>query len=141
MKYLIGKYIMIFIFGFILGTVGMRVYLLLWPSSSAPAETTQASWYSRKECISTKNPNALMANGEPLDDGALTCASWDYSFGAKLRVVRPNNGHSVVVTVTDRGPAKRLYKDGRTLDLSRRAFLTLAPLEVGVIKVTFSKIK
>jgi len=134
------KGLIIFSAGFLIGFVIHQTYLKLRAKPVA-AETTQASWYSRKECISTKNPNALMANGEPLDDGALTCASWDYSFGTKLRVVRPDNGHSVVVTVTDRGPAKRLYKDGRTLDLSRRAFLTLAPLEVGVIKVTFSKIK
>ena len=134
------KGLIIFSAGFLIGFVIHQTYLKLRAKPVA-AETTQASWYSRKECISTKNPNALMANGEPLDDGALTCASWDYSFGTKLRVRRPDNGHSVVVTVTDRGPAKRLYKDGRTLDLSRRAFLTLAPLEVGVIKVTFSKIK
>ena len=134
------KGLIIFSAGFLIGFVIHQTYLKLRAKPVA-AETTETSWYSRKECISTKNPNALMANGEPLDDGALTCASWDYSFGTKLRVVRPDNGHSVVVTVTDRGPAKRLYKDGRTLDLSRRAFLTLAPLEVGVIKVTFSKIK
>ena len=134
------KGLIIFSAGFLIGFVIHQTYLKLRAKPVA-AETTQASWYSRKECISAKNPNALMANGQPLDDGALTCASWDYSFGAKLRVRRPDNGHSVVVTVTDRGPAKRLYKDGRTLDLSRRAFLTLAPLEVGVIKVTFSKIK
>ena len=134
------KGLIIFSAGFLIGFVIHQTYLKLRAKPVA-AETTQASWYSRKECISAKNPNALMANGQPLDDGALTCASWDYSFGTKLRVRRPDNGHSVVVTVTDRGPAKRLYKDGRTLDLSRRAFLTLAPLEVGVIKVTFSKIK
>jgi len=134
------KGLIIFSAGFLIGFVIHQTYLKLRAKPVA-AETTQASWYSRKECISAKNPNALMANGQPLDDGALTCASWDYSFGAKLRVRRPDNGHSVVVTVTDRGPAKRLYKDGRTLDLSRRAFLTLAPLEVGVIKVTFSKVK
>ena len=134
------KGLIIFSAGFLIGFVIHQTYLKLRAKPVA-AETTETSWYSRKECISTKNPNALMANGEPLDDGALTCASWDYSFGTKLRVRRPDNGHSVVVTVTDRGPAKRLYKDGRTLDLSRRAFLTLAPLEVGVIKVTFSKIK
>ena len=134
------KGLIIFSAGFLIGFVIHQTYLKLRAKPVA-AETTQASWYSRKECISAKNPNALMANGQPLDDGALTCASWDYSFGAKLRVRRPDNGHSVVVTVTDRGPAKRLYKDGRTLDLSRRAFLTLAPLEVGVIKVTVEKIK
>ena len=134
------KGLIIFSAGFLIGFVIHQTYLKLRAKPVA-AETTQASWYSRKECISAKNPNALMANGQPLDDGALTCASWDYSFGTKLRVRRPDNGHSVVVTVTDRGPAKRLYKDGRTLDLSRRAFLTLAPLEVGVIKVTVEKIK
>ena len=102
---------------------------------------TEASWYSRKECCTPKNPDALMANGRPLDDNALTCASWDYPFGTQLKIHNLEGTKSVIVTVTDRGPAKRLYNAGRKLDLSKAAFTALAPIEQGVIRVQYEEVK
>jgi len=46
----------------------------------------------------------------------------------------------VIVTVTDRGPAKRLYNKGRRLDLSRAAFQKLSPLSAGLIRVRLYKL-
>jgi rare lipoprotein A len=86
----------------------------------------RTSWYGA-ECAGKK-----MANGQPFKPGALTCASWDYALGTKLRVTRGDR--SVVVTVTDRGPAKRLL-DTRRLDLSEAAFSRLAPTSAGILKV------
>ena len=104
--------------------------------------TTRASWYSTKECTTPRNPKCLMANGKPLNDNAYTCASWDYPFGTLLRLTTLNGENVVLATVTDRGPAKRLYKsDNRTLDLSKRTFSALAPLSEGVIEVVVKKIK
>jgi rare lipoprotein A len=79
-----------------------------------------------------------MANGQPFNPAAMTCASWDYPFGTKLRI--EHNAKAVVVTVTDRGPAKRLYRKGRKLDLSRAAFKQLAPLDKGLIRVRIFKL-
>jgi rare lipoprotein A len=76
----------------------------------AAAVITISSWYGA-EC-----EGRLMANGKPFVPSALTCASWDYPFGTQLRIV--HNARSIKVTVTDRGPAKRLYRKGRRLDLS-----------------------
>lgn len=96
---------------------------------------TEASWYSRLECMTKMNPDAMMANGQPLDDNKLTCAHWKYAFGVYLKVTHANNGNSVVVKVTDRGPSKQLVKEGRTIDLTREAFSRLDSLNVGIIPV------
>jgi len=76
-----------------------------------------------------------MANGQPLKDNNLTAASWDYKLGTRVRVTNLNNDRTVVVTITDRGPAKRLYNKGRVIDLTMAAFGQLAALQDGVIPV------
>jgi rare lipoprotein A len=87
----------------------------------AAAVITISSWYGA-EC-----EGKLMANGKPFNPAAMT------PFGTQLRIV--HNARSIKVTVTDRGPAKRLYRKGRRLDLSRAAFKQLAPLDKGLIRV------
>lgn len=68
----------------------------------------------------------------------LTCATWDYPIGTHLRITEIHNGLSVVVTVKERGPAKRVVTRGVTVDLSREAFSVLDGLELGhaEVKVT-----
>lgn len=79
-----------------------------------------------------------MANGEPFNPDRLTAASWFYPFGTRIRVVHQNR--SVVVIITDRGPAKRLVRQGRIIDLSRAAFQTLAHPHLGLIPVRLYRI-
>jgi rare lipoprotein A len=101
---------------------------LLGPTT-AKADQCKASWYGESY------RGKPMANGEQFDPDRRTCASWYWPLGTVLRVTHRNvHGivRSVFVTVTDRGPDKRL---GRKLDLSRAAFAILAPLEAGVINV------
>lgn len=95
--------------------------------------TTIASFYGA-ECSEN-----LMANGKPFKPEALTCASWFYPLGTRLKVSSGNK--YVVVEVTDRGPAKRLADQGRTLDLSEGAFKKLSQTNVGLIAVTIKKLK
>lgn len=116
----------------------MNVYFLIATSCLIGAAALKASGYTADE-VSTRASwygdeckGRLMANGKPFDPGAMTCASWDYPLGTKLRVYCGWRG--VNVTVTDRGPAKRLLST-RRLDLSRAAFKAIAPLEQGVIPV------
>lgn len=97
-----------------------------------------ASWYSRAECMTPRNPNALTASGEPLDDKALTCATWGVPFGTRLRVSTLDGTRSVIVRVNDRGPARRL---GRLIDLTRAAFSRLAPLDKGLVRVTVREVR
>lgn len=94
---------------------------------------THASWHG-DEC-----KDKLMANGKPFNPSALTCASWDYPLGTWLKVCHKDK--IVRVLVTDRGPARRLYRQGRKIDLSRAAFVKLASPELGLIQVTIQPIK
>ncbi len=90
-----------------------------------------ASWYSQKDPGVRKNT----ANMEKFDDRENTCAMWDIPFNTMLKVTNCANGRSVLVRVNDRGPAKRLARKGRIIDLSRSAFSRIAPLKNGLIQV------
>jgi rare lipoprotein A len=102
-----------------------------WLSAATGLAADQgiASWYGED------HRGKAMANGQPFDPDKLTCASWHHPLGTRLKVV--HGDRSVLVTVTDRGPNKRLK--GRIIDLSRAAFKRLAPLEKGLIRVTVSR--
>lgn len=99
-----------------------------------------ASWYG--EAYRGKT----MANGQPFDPDALTCAAWNWPLGTVLSVrYRHPRGYyrsdyrSVMVTVTDRGPDKRL---NRLIDLSSRAFRHLAgDLGLGLIDVEVTALR
>jgi rare lipoprotein A len=93
-----------------------------------------ASWYSERDAGILKTT----ANRETFDDGKLTCAIWDLPFNTLLKVTNLENGKFVVVRVNDRGPAKRLVKQGRIIDLTREAFSRIADLDKGLIPVKLS---
>lgn len=105
--------------------------------SSAKAELTLqkgfASWYGEEL------RGRLMANGEPFDPDKLTAASWFYPLGTRVRVTVSSpyfEARSVLVTITDRGPAKSLVRQGRVIDLGRAAFRKLAEPDLGLVEVT-----
>ena len=91
----------------------------------------RASWYGEK------HRGLPMANGQRFNPDRLTAASWFFDFGTKVVVTHANR--SVVVEITDRGPAKRLLNEGRTIDLSRAAFAKLADPDLGLIDVSVRK--
>lgn len=106
-------------------------FILVLITAICRAETTGvASWYGR-EC-----EGKLMANGKPFDPKANTCAAWKWSLGTRLKVTRGNK--YVIVTVTDRGPAKRL---NRLLDLSEAAFKQLSDTRKGLITVIVREVE
>ncbi len=88
-----------------------------------------ASFYTEQ------SSSSMTASGEPYDEDGLTFASWNYPFGQFIRVTNLKNEKSVVVRCNDRGPAKRLVREGRVIDLSKGAFLRIAPLSDGVIEI------
>jgi rare lipoprotein A (peptidoglycan hydrolase) len=47
---------------------------------------------------------------------------------------------NVVVAITDRGPARRLVREGRIIDLSLTAFATLADPDLGLIPVKVERV-
>lgn len=72
------------------------------------------------------------ASGAPYEPRGFTAAHRSLAFGTVLRVTRSDNGQSVYVSVTDRGP---FGPRGRILDLSRAAAEHLGMLRVGVVNV------
>jgi rare lipoprotein A len=91
-----------------------------------------ASWYGEE------HRGKLMANGHKFDPDKLTAASWFYPLGTRVRVTVsiPNFGsRSVMVTVTDRGPAKRFVEHGRIIDLAHAAFQKIAQPDLGLAGV------
>lgn len=77
----------------------------------------------------------LQANGKPFNMHAMTAAMWGVPFGTKYRVT--HNGKSVVVTISDRGPAKRL---NRLIDLSYAAAKKLGMIDAGLARVCLERL-
>jgi rare lipoprotein A len=111
---------------FIRTTVTLAALLILSCLTCRAAD--RASWYGEKQ------RGLPMANGQRFNPDKLTGASWFFDFGTKVVVTHANR--SVVVEITDRGPAKRLLNEGRKIDLSRAAFAELADPDLGLIAVT-----
>ena len=70
------------------------------------------------------------ANGEIFNTYKLTAAHKSLPFGTKVKVVNKTNGKSVVVRINDRGP----FVKGRTIDLSKKAFQSIASIKKGVLR-------
>lgn len=101
----------------------------------APAKGL-ASWYGEA------HRGKLMANGEPFDPDKPTAASWFYPLGTRVRVTTESDPQrSVIVTITDHGPAKRLVREGRIIDLARAAFEQLASPDLGLIPVSVEPVE
>jgi rare lipoprotein A len=104
---------------------------------SAVPSAGLASWYGET------HRGKLMANGRRFNPDKLTAASWFYPLGTRVRVVlkpelnvlNPQPIRSVVVTITDRGPARRLVRRGRVIDLTLGAFKQLADADLGLVQV------
>ena len=97
-----------------------------------------ASWYGET------HRGKLMANGKKFDPDKLTAASWFYPLGTRVRVTIRSpefETRSVLVTITDRGPAKRLVNRGRVIDLGRAAFEKIAEPDLGLVEVTVEPIQ
>jgi len=108
--------------------VQVALATILMASCVACRAADLASWYGEE------HRGMLMANGQRFDPDKCTAASWFYDLGTKVVVTHEDK--SVIVEITDRGPAKSLLKKGRIIDLSRAAFAKLADLDLGVIDVT-----
>lgn len=75
------------------------------------------------------------ASGDTFDADELTAAHPRFPGGTVLTVVNLENDRSVRVRVTDRGPAKRLRRQGVIIDLSRAAARKLQFTDEGRARV------
>ncbi len=77
------------------------------------------------------------STGEPYRASELTAAHLTLPFGTIVRVTNLANGQSVDVRINDRGP----YITGRSIDLSKSAFDSIAHLGSGIIWIEYEIIK
>ncbi len=94
---------------------------MLSPPESREGLGGMASWYGR---VHQARPTA---SGEPFEMHDLTAAHRTLPLGTRVRVTDLENGRTVVVRITDRGP----YVPGRVLDLSYAAAKVLRMLDRG----------
>lgn len=99
------------------------------------AITAHAQQKGKATFYSKRATGARTASGERLHHDSLTCAHRTYPFGTLLKVTNLNNGKTVVVRVTDRGP----FAKGRIIDLSYAAAKQLDMLLAGVATVTVER--
>ncbi len=95
------------------------------PSALGFVEEGRASWYG------PGFHGKQTSNGESYDMHALTAAHKTLPLGTLVKVVRTDNGKSVVVRLNDRGP----FVSGRIIDLSYRAAHALDMLGSGTAPV------
>ena len=128
------KLIVIFILAaaFVIASRPMATAIVSHDSIRIITKQGIASYYSY-ECA-----DMPMANGKPFNPEKRTCASWFYKFGTVLIVRSLDTGRSTEVIVTDRGPNKRLLKEGRVIDLSKKAFQDICSLEKGLTRVVIA---
>jgi rare lipoprotein A len=103
--------------------------VLTVPARGAEAVCGTASYYAHA------HHGRTMATGRPFNMHAMTAAMWGPKFGTRYRVT--SGGKSVVVTITDRGPAKRL---NRIIDLSYAAAKQLGMIRAGTASVCLTKL-
>ena len=128
-KLKIAAIVILFTF-FILISVGEPLQAQVY-QQQLQVKTGFASWYAEF----SPGIKKTTANMEIFDDSQLTCAIWDLPFGTIIKVTNLENGKSVFVRVNDRGPAKRLVREGRIIDLTMAAFAQIADLEQGLVLV------
>jgi len=99
------------------------------PAPSAPVpfftQTGLASFYGRA------HDGKVTANGQSFDHQDFTAAHRTLAFGTQVRVTNLDNGQTVTVTITDRGP----YVRGRIIDISLAAAQALGIEGKGVARV------
>jgi len=76
--------------------------------------TGDASWYM-----------GFIVAGNKFFRNGHYAAMWDVPLGTKVRVTNLENNKSIIVTINDRGPNKRLVAKGRIIDLAAKAFYDL----------------
>jgi rare lipoprotein A len=100
-----------------------------------------ASYYTYQSCVREGTSGVWTASGERFNENDLTCAMRRRDWGTKFKVTNLANGKSVIVRLNDFGPNKKLHNKGRIIDLSKAAFMKLASLKNGVIKVRVEELQ
>ena len=81
--------------------------------------------------LGTRPPRVQSGVASWYEVGGMGAAHPTLPFGTQVRVTNLANGRTVTVVINDRGP----FVGGRIIDLSRDAFVRIAPLGAGTINV------
>jgi rare lipoprotein A len=84
---------------------------------SSPIQYAAAADRGGVASVYSTESGGKTASGQKLNPQALTAAHRTLPFGTKVKVTNRHNGHSVVVTISDRGPFVR----GRVIDVTPAA--------------------
>jgi rare lipoprotein A len=79
------------------------------------------------------------ASGVAFDNDAMMAAHPTFPFGTIVRVTNLANGRSVSVRVVDRGPNRRVRREGVIIDVSRAAAKQLDFIEDGRARVRIER--
>lgn len=101
------------------------VAILSFASCTTIKQQGKASYYS------DEFDGRKTASGSIFHQNKRTAASKTLPFGTKVKVVNLDNGKTVRVRITDRGP----FVAGRIIDLSKKAARKLGMLQQGVANV------
>ena len=99
--------------------------IVCFTSCATTKQQGKASYYS------DEFDGRKTASGSIFKQNKRTAASKTLPFGTKVKVVNLNNGKTVRVRITDRGP----FVAGRIIDLSKKAARKLGMLQQGVANV------
>lgn len=88
-----------------------------------------ASWY-----------DPSLTSPELFKKWGVTCAMRKAGYGKYYRVCNLVNNKCVFVRHNDFGPALKMYRQGRIIDLSKAAFRRIADLDHGLIRVSISPV-
>lgn len=110
---------------FVIGALIALTSLLISSPLFAHALTGKASWYG------PGFQGRLTANGERYNMHEMTAAHKTLPFGTIVAVTNLNNGRSVRLRITDRGP----FIKGRVIDTSKAAAIQLGFIDSGVAPV------
>jgi rare lipoprotein A (peptidoglycan hydrolase) len=95
------------------------------PPAPSPPQVGVASWYGGEF------HGNRTASGDRFNQHAMTAAHRSLPLGTPVRVTNLENGRSVVVRVTDRGP----FVHGRVIDVSQAAARSLGMVRSGTARV------
>ncbi len=98
------------------------------------AETTEATHelVGKASFYGDEYQGRKAANGEIFDNTQFTAAHKTLPFGTMVKVIRKDNGKSVTVRITDRGP----FKTERIIDLAQAAAIPIGLVRDGVTDVS-----
>ena len=111
--------------------LGLGLLTACGAGKNAFTESGQGSYYA------DKFNGRPTASGEKYRPGRMTAAHNSLPFGTRVKVTNVRNGHSVKVTVNDRGP----HVKGRIVDVSGKAAHKLGLVQAGVAPVQLKVIK